>query len=279
MSQLREKMIYDMQLRRFSPRTHEAYLRAVIGLVKHYKVSPDQINEKEVHQYLHYLLYERKLSWSTCDQCASGLEFFYRVTLGRSAAQFGLPRRRHGQRLPDILSVVEIDRLFRSLKHPKYQMIFKVTYGGGLRLNEVRHLQMEDIDGSRMMIRIRSGKGNKDRYTVLSQRLLEELRAYWRLCRPENWLFPGRNGQLLHETMIQKMFVKAMREAGIKKKGGIHMLRHSFGTHLLEAGVDIRTIQVLMGHENLSTTSRYLRVTQKKLGTVPSPLDLIGQAP
>lgn len=277
MTPLRQKMVRDMQLRRFSPKTHEAYLGAVEGLAKHYHRSPDQINENEVLDYLLYLLNDRKLAWGTCDQKASGLEFFYRTTLGQTAAQFHLPRRRHAQRLPEVLSAEELDRLFRALRHPMYVMIFKAAYAGGLRLSEVRCLKVTDIDSRRMMIRVEQGKGNKDRYTVLSEKLLEELRAYWRMFRPKTWLFPGRRNEPIGETSIQKAFVEAKRKAGIKKHGGIHMLRHSFGTHLLEAGVDVRTIQTLLGHNHIQTTMRYMQVSQKRLSRTPSPLDLLAR--
>ena len=158
-----------------------------------------------------------------------------------------------------------------------YVMIFKTAYAGGLRLSEVRCLKVTDIDSRRMMIRVEQGKGNKDRYTVLSEKLLEELRAYWRMFRPKTWLFPGRRNEPIGETSIQKAFVEAKRKAGIKKHGGIHMLRHSFGTHLLEAGVDVRTIQTLLGHNHIQTTMRYMQVSQKRLSRTPSPLDLLAR--
>ena len=276
MTLLRQKMIRDMQLRRFSPKTHEAYLSAVKGLAKHYHRSPDQINEKEVQDYLLYMLNERKLSWGTCDQRAAGLEFFYRVTLNRPASEFQLPRRRHAQQLPEILSPSEVEAVFGVVTNLKHRAILMTAYSGGLRLNVVLHLKITDIDSARMMIRVEQGKGNKDRYTVLSQRLLEELRAYWKTHRPQVWLFPGQNGQHpLHETAAQRVFGKAKIEAGIRKRGGFHVLRHCFCTHLLEAGTDLRKIQLLAGHASLQTTARYLRVSRDKLAQVRSPLDLL----
>jgi site-specific recombinase XerD len=197
------------------------------------------------------------------------------MTLGLSATQFKLPRRRHAQKLPEVLSAIELDRLFRGLRHPQYQMIFKLAYASGLRLSEVRSLKVTDIDSGRMMIRVEQGKGNKDRYTVMSKGLLDELRVYWREFRPKNWLFTGRNGKPIGETSIQKAFVEAKKKAEITKRGGIHMLRHSFGTHLLEAGVDVRTIQTLMGHNYIQTTMRYMQVSEKRLSRTPSPLDLL----
>jgi len=278
MTPLRQKMIQDLQIRRYSPRTQEAYLYAVTGLAKHYNESPDKINEGDVHRYLIYLTQERKLSWGTVDLYASGLEFFYRVTLGQSATKFSLPPRKHAQQLPEILSGAELDRLFQSISNLKHRVAMMTAYGSGLRLNELIHLKVTDIDSDRMMIRVRQGKGNKDRYTVLSTRLLNELRSYWKEVRPVEWLFPSREGNApLHETTIQRAFIAAKKIAGIHKRCGVHGLRHAFGTHLLEAGVDLRTIQLLMGHKSIQTTSRYLQLTRKTLGATTSPLDLLGR--
>ncbi|MCI0529960.1 MAG: site-specific integrase [Nitrospira sp.] len=276
MTPLRQRMIRDMQLRRLSPRTHAAYLSAVEGLAKHYKQSPDLIEEKRVHDYLLYLLNDRKLSWSTCDQKASGIEFFFRITLGKTNSQFSLPPRRHAQRLPDILSRDELKAFFAHVPNPKHQLAFMTAYGAGLRLQEVLHLKVADIDSSRMMIRIEQGKNNKDRYTPLSQHLLEELRSYWKFYRPHLWLFPGRDrNQPISPSSLEKAFKCALRKTGISKHCYFHSLRHCFATHLLEAGVDVRTIQVLMGHRSIQTTMRYMQVTQKKLVTTLSPLDLL----
>lgn len=280
MSELRQRMTRDMQLRRLSPRTQESYLAAVTALARHYKQSPDLIDNKKAQDYLLQLLNERKLSWSTCDVHASALQFFYRVTLGLSASQFQLPPRQHSQRLPDILSLSEMERLFSGVINPKHRMVLMTAYAGGLRLGEVLRLKVTDIDSQRMMIRVEQAKGNKDRFTVLSDRLLKELRAYWKLYRPPVWLFPGRDPQKpLSQTAVQKIIIQAKQTAGIRKRGGMHMLRHCFGTHLLEAGVDVRTIQVLMGHKSLQTTARSMRVTSQKLTSTQSPLDLLGHRP
>ena len=276
MTELRQRMIRDMQLRRFAPRTHETYLSAVAGLAKHYKCSPDKLDEKQVQDYLLYLMNERKLSWATCDVRASGLTFFYRTTMGRSASNFVIPPRRHAQRLPEIFSLEEIERLFNCASNLKHRMILMTTYGGGLRLGEVIHLKVTDIDSQRMAIRVEQGKGNKDRFTLLSPRLLEGLRQYWQAYRPQLWLFPGNPpNEPLCDTSVQKVFMMAKLKAGIRKSGGIHTLRHCFCTHLLESGVDVRTIQELMGHRSLMTTSRYMRVTREQLAKTRSPLDLL----
>ena len=273
-------MIRDMQLRRLADRTQESYLYAVTGLAQYYKESPDRITEKKVQDYLLYLLNERKLSWSACDLYASALEFFYRVTLGRPLTQFRLPPRQHAQRLPEILSAQELERLFAAAENPKHRAMLMTAYDGGLRLSEVLRLKVADIDSQRMTLRVEQGKRNKDRYTLLSQRLLEQLRAYWKRYRPAVWLFPGRDPQKpLTPSSLGQIYTRAKQKAGIRKEGGMHTLRHCFGTHLLEAGEDLRTIQVLMGHKNLQSTARYLQMSSRKLQATRSPLDLLSGTP
>jgi len=277
MTELRQKMIRDMQLRRFSPRTQETYLAVVAALAKHFKQSPDLISKEQAQDYLLYLLNERKLAWSSVDVHANGLQFFFRVTLGRPSV-FLLPPRQHAQRLPEVLSGSELERLFAAVGNIKHRVMLMVAYAGGLRLGELIHLKVTDIDSHRMMIRVEQGKGNKDRYTLLSQRLLNELRVYWKTYRPKTWLFPGKTpDKPLNESSVQKAMILAKVKAGIRKSGGIHALRHCFGTHLLEAGTDLRTIQVLMGHRSIQTTARYTRVTAHKIRFTASPLDLLGR--
>ena len=226
MTELRQKMIRDMHMRRFSERTQETYLRAVAHLAKHYRRSPDLISEDEVRDYLLHLLDVRKLSWSSCNVYTNAIRFFYRVTLGRPRA-LDLPPRRRAHNLPEILSASEVQRLFAAVSNLKHRVMLMVAYGGGLRLGEIIKLKVTDIDSQRMLIRVEQAKGNKDRYTLLSQRLLNELRAYWRLYRPEAWLFPGdKPGTHVHETVVQKVMTLAKVKAGIRKKGGIHVLRH-----------------------------------------------------
>jgi integrase/recombinase XerD len=280
MTTLRQRMIRDMQLRRLADRTQQSYLWAVTGLAKYYHQSPDQIEEKRVLDYLLHLLNQRKLAWSTCDLIASGLEFFYRTTLGRTQTEFRLPPRRHAQRLPEILSVQEIKNLFAAAQNPKHRALLMTAYDAGLRLGEVVRLKIADIDSQRMMIRVEQGKGNKDRYSLLSKTLLAELRAYWKITRPSIWLFPSRRLQKpLTKSSLKEIYRHAKRKAGIRKRGGVHTLRHCFATHLLEAGEDLRTIQVLMGHKNIQTTSRYLQLSRHKLLSTKSPLELLTDAP
>ena len=277
MTELRQKMIRDMKLRRLSPRTQETYLAAVVALAKHFKQSPDLIPQERIQDYLLHLLNDRKLAWSSVDVHANGLQFFYRITVGR-AGTFILPPRQHAQRLPEILSSSELELLFSAVGNIKHRVMLMVAYAGGLRLGELIHLKVTDIDSHRMMIRVEQGKGNKDRYTLLSQRLLNELRAYWKTYRPKTWLFPGKTpDKPLTESSIQKALIVAKIKSGIRKTGGIHALRHCFGTHLLEAGTDLRTIQVLMGHRSIETTARYTRITAHRIRFTPRPLDLLSR--
>ncbi len=274
MSELRTRMIRDMQLRNFAKTTQEAYLRAVKYLVKFYGKSPDQINQQEIEDYLLFLKYKRKLSWNTCHVVVSGLKFFYNVTLKKNAIVLDLPPAKTRKKLPEILSKKEVKKIIGSANNLKHRIILMTTYSAGLRVSEVVRLRPEHINSERMMIRIEQAKGNKDRYTVLSETLLEELRQYWKKCRPQGWLFPSIiPGRHITIRSAQRVYETARQNAGITKGSGIHMLRHCFATHLLDSGYDIRKIQILLGHRSLSTTMRYLHVTKKAISLVKSPLD------
>jgi site-specific recombinase XerD len=276
MTPLREKMLRDMQLRRLSDNTQRVYTHAVFALARHYMKSPDLLTDEQVQSYVLHMLNERKLSWSTCDTYVAALQFFYSATLGRTSLRLAIPPRKSDKRLPEILSAEEIQRLFAVTANVKHRTLLMATYAAGLRVSEVARLKPADIDSQRMMIRVGQGKGNKDRYTILSPRLLQQLRDYWRQYRPKDWLFPGRTpGDHIDRVSVFKVFVEAKRKARIQKAGGVHSLRHSFATHLLEADVDVRTIQLLMGHRSILTTMRYLQVTRKTLGTTQSPLDIL----
>jgi site-specific recombinase XerD len=276
MGALRKQMDGDMVVRGMSVRTREAYLAAVAGLAKYYGRSPDRISEDEVQKYLLYLIEERKLASSSCNVAAQGLKFFFHVTLKRTEAQFTIPRARTPQRLPQILSREEIVALFENAANRKQRVILMTAYGAGLRLNEICHLRPADIDSASMTIRVEQGKGAKDRYTLLSPRLLQELRCYWAVYQPDGWLFAARDGQHpIADTTVQRIFYAAKERAGIAKDCGIHGLRHAFATHLLEAGVDLHTIQRLMGHGHISSTLRYVHLARKHLAGTPSPLELL----
>ena len=275
MAMLREKMTKDLQVRRLSTSTQKQYLRAVRELAGYYRKPPDQIDCQKVQDWLLYLMYDRKLNWSTVNTICSGLKFFYSVTLGLKDDLFSIPPRRTPRSLPNILSSEELERLFAvESGNLRNQTLLMTTYAAGLRVSEVIRLTIKDIDSERMMIFVRKGKRAKDRYTILSKRLLSQLRAYWRVYNPKGRLFPG-NKPATHiaDSTARGIFVMAKAKASITKTGGIHMLRHSFATHMLEAGVDLRTIQILMGHSSIVSTMHYLQMTRKQFDSTQSPLD------
>jgi site-specific recombinase XerD len=281
MGALREQMDQDMVLRGFSARTRESYLAAVAAMAKFYRRSPDRIDEPEVQRYLLHLIQERKLAWSSCNIAVSGLRFFYHTTLKRAQVQFDIPRARAPQKLPQILSREEIARLIELTPNLKHRVILMLAYGAGLRVSELCHLKLGDIDSSRMSIRVEQGKGAKDRYTLLSPRLLSELRRYWLAYHPHQWLFPSPRhlGRPIDVQTAQRAFEAAKRRAGIAKDCGIHALRHAFATHLLEAKVDVHSIQRLMGHGHISSTLRYFHLTDRHLTSTASPLELLVSPP
>ncbi len=277
MGALRKRMEADMLVRGMSPRTRESYVASVAGLAKFYNRSPDKVSEDQVQRYLLHLIEERRLAWSSVNVAASALKFFYRVSLKRKEAEFSIPGPRQPQRLPQILSPEEVMQLIEAASNPKHRALLLTTYAAGLRLSEVCRLRVSDIDSGRMTLRIEQGKGAKDRYALLSPRLLKELRTYWLAYRPKDWLFPNaRDGErALGEHTLHRIFHRAKDKAGITKRGGIHSLRHAFATHMLEGGVNVHTIQRLMGHRDLGTTTRYFHLARKHLANTPSPLELL----
>ena len=277
MSALRKQMEADMAVRGLAYRTRQSYVAAVAHLARHYGRRPDEISEAEVQRYLLHLLEERRLAHSSVNVACSAFEFFYRVTLKRRETEFCLPRPKVPSKLPEILSREEVAALFEKTTNLKHRAFLMATYGAGLRLSEACHLKVSDIDSDRMTIRVEQGKGGKDRYTPLSPRLLAELRRYWAAYRPALWLFPGaRDAQEpLLPKAAQRIFHAAKDRAGITKRCGIHGLRHAFATHSLEGGLDVHTIQRLLGHGSLSTTARYFHLAQKHLTGAASPLELL----
>jgi site-specific recombinase XerD len=274
MGALRDRMVREMQLREFSAATQTLYLATLTDLARCHHRSPDTLDGTGVQEYLLYLTRERKLAWSSVSVAASAIRFFYTQTLHRPEIALAIPPRRKPRRLPHILSVEEVERLLSSPRHPTHRVLLMTTYAAGLRVSEVVRLQLTDLDRERLMIRVDQGKRRKDRYTILSPRLLTELDRSGALRRPTRWLFPARDReQPMSPSTAQHIFLRAKARAGIRKPGSIHLLRHAFATHLLEAGVDLRTIQVLLGHASLATTSRYLHVTRKTLDVVQSPFD------
>jgi site-specific recombinase XerD len=277
MTPLRAKMIHDMQLQRLAPRTQNAYIAAVAGLAKFYGCSPDQLSPAQIRSYLHHLLVERRLAWSSCNQAACGLKCFYVTTLGWDVLHLRLPPRTGRRLLPHLMSVEELQRLFTSAPTPKHRVLLMTTSAAGLRVGEVVRLQLTDIESDRRLIRVNQGKGRKDRYTLLSTRLLAELRAYWQCYRPSPWLFPAHDRtKPMSIASAQKIYSHTKRHAGITHGKGIHTLRHCLATHLLDAGVDLRTMQLLLGHRSIDTTTRYRHITRQHLAKVHSPFDLLG---
>ncbi len=275
MAELKDKMIRDMQLRNFSPSTQESYVHAVNCLVKYYKKSPLEIGQQEIENYILYMRNDKGLSWNTCNVAISGIKFIYNVTLEDKALNYRMPEKKTIKRLPIVYSLNEVKQILYAHQNVKHRVLLMVTYSGGLRASETLNLKLGDIDSERMMIRIQQGKGNKDRYTLLSRTCLNELKYYYRDYKPQNWLFPSPyTNKPIDRSSLDKIFKRAKKKVNIKKKGGVHGLRHSFATHLLESGTDIHTIQKLLGHKDISTTSIYLHVARKSK-TVKSPLDIL----
>ncbi len=276
MTPMRQKMIKEMSLRRFSEKTQKSYLSSVTGLARYFKLSPEKINKQMIEEYMLHVIQERKLKWGSCNTILVGLRFFYIKMLGMDSLFINIPINKKGSELPEILSSDELESLFTVMTNQKHRTLLMTAYAAGLRVSELVNLKLADIDSKRMMIRVHQGKGRKDRYTILSKRLLKELRIYWKMYSPNLWLFSGRDPeQPLPSGTAQKIYYDAKERAGIKKGKCIHTLRHCFGTHLLEAGVDLRTIQMLMGHSNIKTTIIYLQLSKKHLSSTQSPLDLL----
>jgi integrase/recombinase XerD len=276
MTPLRQRMLDDMRLRNLSPHTLEAYLRAVAQLALYYKKSPDQLGTEEVRAYLLHLINDRHVSPSTFNVVRCALRFFYRVTLGRDWALDRIVCQKEDKKLPVILSGDEVRRLFAAASRLKSRAILMTLYAAGLRLSEVVGLKVGDVDSQRMAIRVRQGKGRKDRYVMLSPTQLATLRDYWKAYRPSDWLFPGKepHKQLDRQT-VNCICRAAGRRARLARRISPHTLRHTFATHLLEAGTDIRTIQALLGHRSLRTTALYTYVSLDKVAATTSPLDLL----
>ena len=276
MTILRQKMINEMKLRGFTKSTQDNYVMAIARLAGFYKESPDKIGKEKVQAYLLNLYDNQKLSWGSCRAIASAIRFFYMQVLGCEEIRLWIPPRKVEIKLPEILSKEEVEHLLSALSNLKHRTLLMTTYAGGLRVGEVVKLQAKDIDSQRMMIRITQGKGRKDRYTMLAERLLIQLRDYWKIYHPSVYLFPGMKlNQPLSRQSAHLIYHAAKIKAGITKEGGIHSLRHAFATPMLEAGVDLRTIQLMMGHSSIRSTMRYLHVSSKHMGSIRSPLDLL----
>ena len=275
MSPLRRRMIEDMTIRKFAPKTQHDYLQRVKNFAAYLGRSPDTASVEDVRRYQLYLT-ASGVGVPTVNQTVSTLRFFFKVTLGRPDLVERTAFVREPRKLPVVLSPEEVVRLLDAAPGLKYKAALSVAYGAGLRVSEVVALKIGDIDSKRMVIRVEQGKGRKDRYVMLSPNLLELLRAWWRAARPRGWLFPGRDRvQPMTARQLNRACHAAADMAEIGKPVSMHTLRHSFATHLLEQNIDIRVIQVLLGHAKLDTTALYARVATKTIQQVMSPLDRI----
>ncbi len=276
MSELRRKMKMDMELKGYSPRTIKNYIGHVSNFAKDYNKSPELLREKEIREYLHYCIMEKKLSEGTVNYINAGLKFFYTKTLNRYWNMDKLFRIKEPRRLPAVLSPEEVKSIFDATENLKHKTILMTIYSAGLRVSEVCNLKITDIDSKSMQILIREGKGKKDRYSLLSNANLEILREYWKRYHPTEYLFSGRGRtDSITPRSVQRMMEKSIKKTKITKKATIHTLRHSFATHLLDAGTDICYIQRLLGHTRITTTTIYLHLRRMDLLNIKSPLDIL----
>jgi site-specific recombinase XerD len=275
MTPLRQRFTDDMRLRNYALTTIEAYVSQVAAFARHFGRSPELLGSEEVRTFQLHLL-QRRVSWSNFNQAVCALRLLYRTTLGRPEELVLVPFGKRPKTLPSVLSPEEVLRLLDAATPGRDRVMLQVAYGCGLRLGELLHLRVTDLDSARMVLHVRQGKGAKDRLVPLSLRLLQELRAYWLLCRPRTWLFPGQTADgTMTSSNIQRRFARLVQRVGLTKHCSLHTLRHSYATHLLEAGVDVLTLKALMGHSSLQTTARYLHISTQRLQQTPSLLDLL----
>ena len=275
MTPLRQRMIEDMSIRNLSKNTQILYVQQIARFARHFGKSPEVLGLEDIRAYQVHLV-QKKKAWSTLNQAVAALRFLYTVTLRKDwdIRRIAYPRR--DKQLPVVLSTSEVSQFLRAISSLKYRAIMMTAYAAGLRISEATSLRVDDIDSERMVIRVHRGKGHKDRYVMLSPRLLSILRAYYKAAKPTDWMFPGRcPGLPLNIRSVQRACRKARVASGLKKHVTVRALRHSFATHLLEAGTDVLTIQALLGHRSLKTTARYIHVSAKAIRTATSPLDLL----
>jgi integrase/recombinase XerD len=280
MTELRQRMIQDLQLRNMSTHTVRAYVSAVARFAAYFHTPPDRLGAEHVRQYMVHLVQEQKTSWSYYNIALCALRFLYHTTLGRPGLLSGIACPKKRKLLPTVLSMAQVERFLSVVRNLKHRTLLMTAYATGVRVSELVALRVDDIDSDRKMIRIRQGKGQKERYVKLGPVLLEALRAYWKVYRPKGWLFPGdQDTQPIAADTAAWICRKYSRYAALGKEVTIHKLRHSFATHLLEAGTDLRTIQVLLGHRSVATTALYTHVSQERIASTPSPLDLMYPQP
>jgi len=288
MTPLRQRMIDDMQLKGLSASTQEGYVNAVRRLAEHYHRSPDQLCEEDLRQYFLYLANEKKVARSTATIAICGIKFFYEQTLGQQWSTLHLVRPPRGKKLPVILSREEVRRALAAVRIPAYRACMTTIYACGLRANEGAHLQVQDVDSGRMYLHIVQGKGNRDRYVPLPQPTLDMLRTYWKTHRSRLWLFPAparpwrdhgltSSNRPVDRGCLHAAFKRALRHSGIAKAAHVHTLRHSYATHLLEAGVNLRVIQEILGHRSARSTQLYTHLTQEIRDAIKESLNQIMQ--
>ncbi len=276
MTSLRQRMLEDMSIRNLAENTQISYLQQVSSYARHFKRSPERLGPEEVRAYQVHLIEDRKLSPGSIGIATSALRFLYKVTLKQAWTPDEIPMPKKPFKLPIVLSADEVLHFLGCIHSLKHRTILTTAYAAGLRVSEATHLKVDDIDSKRMVLRVDQGKGNKDRYVMLSPRLLDDLRTYWRVARPQTWMFPGDiEGRPITRDAVGLACDTARRASGITKPITPHSLRHAFATHLLENGTDVRTIQLLLGHRSLATTSRYLKIATSTVCATTSPLDLL----
>ena len=268
-----------MQVRGYSPRTHEAYLRAVRGLAEHYQQSPERLSLEQIRSYLEYLACERHLSASSCRQALHAIRFLYVQVLRRSSLDDPIPIPKLPQRIPELLTRSEVARILSACHNLKHRVMLETCYGCGLRVSELCRLKISNIDGQRHLLRVVQGKGGKDRPVILADTLLQHLRSYWQQYRPNDWLFPSHlmPDAALSPSSIQKVYNRVKAEAGVRRQGGIHGLRHAYATHLLEGGLPIHQLQHLLGHSDIRTTMRYAHWLPGAAQRIDPDTDLIAR--
>lgn len=275
MKTIRSQFIQQMQLKGYSQNTIQSYVECLIGLSKFYKTSPDLLSHQQIRDYLHYCIVEKKLSTSWVNQCVSALKILFVQVLKKDWDAIAIPRIKREKKLPVVLAKEEVKAILNEVRNIKHKTILTLIYSAGLRVGEAINLKVCDIDSKRMQIRVRQAKGSKDRYVILSAVLLDLLRTYYNLYKPKDYLFPSQMSQQISNRTVQSVFKQACKKSNLNKTVSIHVLRHSFATHLMEQGVSLPIIQQLLGHSSLRTTSIYLHVQQYTIDKVKSPLDFL----
>ncbi len=279
MTALRQRMIDDLRVRNYAPGTIDLYVRSVARFAQHFGKSPDELGPEHIREYQTFLVETRKASWAKFNAAVSSLRFLYKVTLGKPWLIEHIPFPKQERKLPVVLSPEELGEFLQAVANLKHRTVLMTMYASGLRIAEALRLELPDIDSRRMVIRVRQGKGRRDRYTILSETLLHQLRDYWKVSRPRPLLFPGKTPERpLTQNAMHRAMRRVRNKIGLHKHVRTHTMRHCFATHLLEAGTDLRTIQVLLGHRSLNTSALYLHVAAGALRSDGKPIDLLARA-